>query len=43
MQQLARKTHTWMDLSNLQWNMQAHFGEKIIILALFSQASIISV
>jgi hypothetical protein len=29
------------DLSNLQWNMQAHFGEKIIILALFSQASII--
>jgi hypothetical protein len=42
MQQLARKRILgWANLSNLQWNMQAHFGEKIIILAHCFQASII--
>jgi monoamine oxidase len=40
--QHSRKTHTWMgDLSNLQWNMQAHFGENNYSGTLFSQASII--
>jgi monoamine oxidase len=42
MQQLARKRILgWATLSNLQWNMQAHFGENNYSGTLFSQASII--
>jgi monoamine oxidase len=39
-QQLEKRILGWATLSNLQWNMQAHFGEKIFWLH-FSQASII--